>query len=60
MNSAEQIAMAFHATYERLASDFNYEPPIPWDQLPERNRFLMVAVVGDLLLSEVIQEGDAL
>lgn len=45
----ETVARMFHETYERLASDFGYETrresAVPWEDVPERNRSLMVATV---------------
>jgi hypothetical protein len=56
--TAEQIAAAFHEAYERLAPDHGYETrresAVPWEEVPERNRDLMVAVVQDLLDRQVI------
>lgn len=47
---AEDIARRFHETYERLAPDFGYETrsesAVPWEDVPERNRLLMQAVVA--------------
>lgn len=68
---AEDIARAFHETYERLAPEHGYETrkasAVPWDRVPEQNRGLMVAVVADLLErgiialeSEVVALTDAL
>ena len=58
--SAEDIARAFHETYERLAPEHGYETreasAKPWDEVPEQNRGLMVAVVGDLLAQGVISD----
>ena len=49
----EQLAQAFHETYERLAPSFGYhtrpESAVPWDQVPEANRQLMIAVCQELL-----------
>jgi len=56
--TAEQIAQAFHAAYERLAPDFGYETreasAKPWAEVPEQNKALMVAVVRALLDADVI------
>lgn len=45
---SEQLAKLFHETYERLAPDFGYETrkasAVPWEQVPERNKRLMIAV----------------
>lgn len=58
MNNAEAIAQAFHETYERLAPEHGYETrkasAVPWEQVPEQNRNLMVAVVAELLDTGVI------
>lgn len=54
----ERVAREFHATYERLAPTVGYETrrtsAVPWPQVPEANRRLMVAVVEDLLGRSVI------
>lgn len=57
---AEELANFFHDNYEALAPKFNYqtqaESAVPWQQVPENNRQLMIAVcskVLDLLDSEV-------
>ena len=51
--SAEAIARAFHKAYERLAPEFGYdtrtETAVPWDDVPEPNRKLMIAVVTELI-----------
>ena len=48
MELAEQIAMRFHFWYESLAPKYDYatrkESHVEWDQVPENNRSLMVAV----------------
>jgi hypothetical protein len=61
------LAQLFHETYERLAPSFGYETrkesAVPWDDVPEQNRALMVVVVGevlDALLSELEQAERAL
>jgi hypothetical protein len=57
---AERIARAFHESYERQAPDYGYQTreasAVPWDDVPERNRRLMIAVVVDLLDRGVIHE----
>lgn len=59
MTEAEEIARAFHESYERLAPEFNYKTrersAIPWDDVPENNKDLMIAVALDLLESGVIE-----
>lgn len=56
--TAEQIAQAFHETYERLAPGFGYKTreasARPWAEVPEQNKALMVAVVQALLDADVI------
>ncbi len=51
--TAEQLAQKFHETYERLAPSFGYETrkasAVPWADVPERNKALMVAVCGEIL-----------
>ena len=53
MSGAERIARRFHESYERLAPEHAYQTreasAKPWDQVPEQNRELMVAVVEELL-----------
>ena len=49
---SEQLAKLFHETYERLAPTFGYDAQrapgkgsgVPWEQVPERNKALMIAV----------------
>lgn len=47
---AEKIAHLFHETYEELAPSFGYETrkesAVPWEQVPENNRNLMIAVAA--------------
>jgi hypothetical protein len=61
--SAEAIAAAFHIHYEALAPDFGYKTreasAVPWENIPQQNRDLMVAVVEDLLSEGVIVRGPA-
>jgi hypothetical protein len=49
----EELAQAFHAHYENLAPDFGYETRTesakPWNEVPEKNRALMIAVCATLL-----------
>lgn len=48
----ETLAKAFHEAYERLAPQFGYETrkdsAVPWADVPERNRKLMIAVCAEL------------
>lgn len=49
---AEALARRFHETYERLAPSFGYRTreasAKPWDEVPEDNRNLMIAVCAEL------------
>ena len=58
---AEEIARAFHETYERLAPSHGYETreasAKPWSEVPEQNRTLMVATVRDLIDNGVVKTG---
>lgn len=49
----DDLAQEFHERYERLAPAFGYktrqQSRVPWRQVPERNRRLMVAVCRELL-----------
>ena len=60
--SSEDIARRFHETYERLAPEFGYETrkesAVPWEEVPEQNRNLMIAVVSNLLDNGVIHYED--
>lgn len=50
---AEKWAKDFHETYERTAPQFGYktrtESAKPWEELPEPNRRLMIAVCAEVL-----------
>jgi hypothetical protein len=54
--TAANLAQRFHELYEALAPNFGYETrresAVPWEQVPENNRRLMVAV-ADVLLDEM-------
>ena len=49
----ESLARRFHEIYERLAPSFGYETreasAVPWAEVPEQNRKLMVAVCREVL-----------
>lgn len=51
--NAEQVAKLFHETYERLAPAFGYSTRkssrVEWEQVPQKNRALMVAVSQSVL-----------
>jgi hypothetical protein len=59
---SERVAQAFHEAYERLAPQFGYETrresAVPWSEVPDANKRLMVAVSGEVLaaLSGALQE----
>ena len=50
---AETLARCFHEAYERLAPRFGYETRpetvVSWDEVPEQNWQLMIAVCDELL-----------
>lgn len=52
MSGDEFVAMRFHQVYERLAPEHGYETReesrVAWPDVPEQNRKLMIAVVGEL------------
>jgi hypothetical protein len=60
---ADQLAERFHEAYERLAPQFDYktrkETAVPWAQVPEQNRLLMIAVCADLLSGHVVLAPEA-
>jgi hypothetical protein len=49
----ESLAEAFHEAYERLAPSFGYKTreasAVPWAEVPDANRGLMIAVAGEVL-----------
>ncbi len=51
---AEQLAKLFHETYEFLAPGFGYKTreasAKPWEDVPENNKKLMIAVAEKVLL----------
>jgi len=51
--TAEELARVFHEAYERLAPSFGYETrresAVPWEEVPENNKQLMIAVCKELL-----------
>ena len=55
---AEKIARSFHEAYEDLAPSHGYKTreasAVPWEQVPEQNKSLMIAVAGKLLDDGVI------
>lgn len=61
-NLAEEIARAFHETYENFAPNYGYKTrdasAVPWENVPGPNKALMIAVVADLIDREIIEPGD--
>lgn len=59
---AERIAAEFHRSYENQAPHFGYETrkdsAVPWTEVPQQNRDLMVSVVHALIAQGVIRPGD--
>jgi hypothetical protein len=55
---ADDVARAFHESYERLAPEFGYKTreasAVPWEDVPDANASLMRAVARDLLERGVI------
>jgi hypothetical protein len=51
--TAEELARFFHETYERLAPQYQYETreesAVPWDEVPEDNKALMIATAAEVL-----------
>jgi hypothetical protein len=59
--TAENIAKEFHESYEANAPRFSYKTRIasrvPWEDVPENNRRLMIEVCRDLLARGIIMPG---
>jgi hypothetical protein len=59
---AEEIARKFHETYENFAPNYGYETreasAVPWKDVPEKNKALMIAVVAELIDRNIIEPGD--
>jgi hypothetical protein len=57
----EQVAQWFHESYEALAPQYSYETrkasAIPWEQVPQNNRELMIETARAVL--ERIRSADA-
>jgi hypothetical protein len=60
----ERWAQAFHETYERLAPSFGYETreasAVPWSEVPEPNKSLMIAVANEVLRGVLKELDEAL
>lgn len=58
---SEQLARLFHETYERLAPSFGYvtrkDSAVPWEQVPDRNKRLMIAVADIIELEYFAPSG---
>lgn len=58
--TAEEVARLFHETYERLAPEHGYETrpesATAWDDVPARNKALMVATADEVLRELGINE----
>ena len=57
MSRAEKLAEQFHTIYEELAPSFSYKTrkasAVPWKDVPEQNKRLMIAVVEKAMLPEI-------
>ena len=62
MMPAEVIAKAFHEAYGQLAPVFGHETraasAVPWTDVPQANRDLMIATVARLLTEGAIRAPD--
>jgi Protein of unknown function (DUF551) len=58
----EELAQRFHEAYGRLAPNFGYRLrdgfDVPWAEVPEKNRQLMIAVCAELLREVVAKPGE--
>ena len=61
--NAEQLAQLFHDHYERLAPEFGYSTrktsAVPWSEVPEPNKSLMIAVAKNVLRELGVEEDSA-
>lgn len=59
---AARIAEQFHEAYEMLAPRYGYKTreasAVPWAEVPEQNKILMIDVVQNLLDHGIIIEGE--
>lgn len=62
MDYADFVARAFHEAYEKLAPAYSYRTrkasAVPWEDVPEKNKRLMVAVCRSLIRAKVITGGE--
>lgn len=60
----EELAQAFHESYERQAPNFGYKTreasAKPWADVPEQNKSLMIAVAAEVLTTMRIKFADYL
>lgn len=60
LDRSHVIARGFHAAYERLAPSYGFTTRHPiamlWENTPDQNKLLMVAVVAELLDKGIIQD----
>lgn len=63
-DGAEVLARLFHETYERLAPTFGYRTrersAVPWADVPDDNKQLMVATAGEVIAAGWRYEPDTL
>lgn len=56
IEAPDVIAQRFHEAYERLAPSFGYKTreasAVPWDDVPEQNKQLMIAVAREVMGNE--------
>lgn len=64
LSDAERVAARFHEVYELLAPAHGYETrdasAVPWKDVPEPNRSLMIHVAQFLLREDAIRVGSSL
>ena len=61
---AAALAQKFHETYERLAPEFGYKTreasAKPWEEVPDDNKRLMIAVCSEIGIGQLIQALEAI
>jgi hypothetical protein len=59
--TGEELAELFHETYEKLAPDYGYKTreasAVPWSDVPEPNKSLMIAVAEQVLATIKLEAG---
>lgn len=62
--TSELVAEQFHAAYEHAAVNLGYatreESRVPWDEVPDKNRAVMIETARDLLARGLIMAGPKL